>query len=165
MHSYDEHFEGLYRLAYRIAYRLLGNREAAEDIAQEALARALVHWWRVQRFADPSAWVARVAANLVIGSWRRQHRVAPETVPHQWDATENAGMRIDLQRALRQLPRRQREVVVLRFVADFSERDAAHALGCSEGTVKQHATRGLAALRRRLDYIPSEGVTDVRASR
>ena len=58
--------------------------------------------------------------------------------------------RLDLQRALRDLPKRQRDVVVLRYVADQPEDAVAAALGVSVGTVKTHASRGLAALRARL---------------
>jgi RNA polymerase sigma factor (sigma-70 family) len=57
------------------------------------------------------------------------------------------GQRIDLHRALDTLSRRQREVIVLRFLADLPEAEVARALGCSVGSVKQHASRGLAALR------------------
>ena len=57
------------------------------------------------------------------------------------------GQRVDLHRALDTLSRRQREVIVLRFLADLPEADVAKALGCSVGSVKQHASRGLAALR------------------
>ena len=58
--------------------------------------------------------------------------------------------RVDLVRALRALPRRQREVVALRYLADRPEAEVADLLGCSAGAVKQHAHRGLAALRARL---------------
>ena len=56
-------------------------------------------------------------------------------------------VRGDLHHALGRLSRRQREVLVLRFLADLPEADVAQALGCSVGSVKQHAARGLAALR------------------
>ena len=59
--------------------------------------------------------------------------------------------RLELVRLLRELPRRQRDVVVLRYVADLSEADVAAALGCSVGSVKRHAHRGLAALRVAID--------------
>lgn len=55
--------------------------------------------------------------------------------------------RLDLVEGLRRLPRRQREVVALRYLADVSEAETARLLGCSTGTVKTHAHRGLAALR------------------
>ena len=62
MGSFEEAFDGLYHLAYRVAYRLLGRRAEAEDVAQEALARAYVRWFRVEDHAEP--WVAKVSTNL-----------------------------------------------------------------------------------------------------
>jgi RNA polymerase sigma factor (sigma-70 family) len=63
---------------------------------------------------------------------------------------------VELRRALAKLSKRQREVVVLRHLAGFSERETALALGCSNGTVKQHASRGLATLRDLLQDAPAE---------
>jgi RNA polymerase sigma factor (sigma-70 family) len=61
---------------------------------------------------------------------------------------------VDLYRALRSLPKRQREVVVLRYFGDLSEHQIASELGVAEGTVKSHASRGLAALRSALEPRP-----------
>jgi RNA polymerase sigma factor (sigma-70 family) len=144
--SFDAQFAELFGLAYRVAYRIVGSREDASDIAQEALARAEQRWGRL---ADqPHAWVARVASNLAIGYWRKARRVAPAPAPAV-PAVDTE--RIDLVRALKALPRRQREVVVLRYLADRPEAEVATLLRCSTGSVKTHATRGLAALRARLD--------------
>ena len=74
---------------------------------------------------------------------------------------ETAG---EIFRMLESLPKNQREVVVLRYLADWSERDVALSLGVSAGAVKSHASRGLAALRQHLDAGHAEGVRDVRAS-
>jgi RNA polymerase sigma factor (sigma-70 family) len=65
---------------------------------------------------------------------------------------------IALRQAVAKLSKRQREVVVLRYIMDLSERETADALGCSTGSVKQHASRGLAALRRRLTDEDLEGL-------
>ena len=59
--------------------------------------------------------------------------------------------RVDLQRALLALSPKQRDVVVLRYLVDLPEADVAKAMRCSVGTVKTHASRGLAALRRSLE--------------
>jgi RNA polymerase sigma factor (sigma-70 family) len=97
--------------------------------------------------------VVRVSGNLAIDTWRKHRRVDTvdgETVEQARGASTTPGpdpQRIDLHRALRRLSRRQREVLVLRFLADLPEADVARALGCSVGSVKQHASRGLAALR------------------
>ena len=106
-----------------------------------------MQWRKVRGYAE--AWVVRVAGNLAIDTWRRRQ---PSTRRrHATDAAqprpEPNGQRVDLHRALDTLSRRQREVLVLRFLADLPEADVAKALGCSVGSVKQHASRGLAALR------------------
>ena len=109
-------------------------------------ARAYSRWSKVANYDSPEAWVARVAGNLAIDAHRRRgtaRRHETEFV----DRVEPATDRVDLHRALLALPRQQRQVVLLRFVADQSEAAVASALGCSLGTVKSHASRGLAALR------------------
>jgi RNA polymerase sigma-70 factor (sigma-E family) len=144
--EFEAEFDRLYRRAYGVAYVVLGDRAEAEDVAQEALARAYVRWRKVSEYAGP--WVVRVAGNLAIDRIRRRERVpGPPTL----DVEAPNGDRVDLQRALCALPRRQRDVVVLRYLADLPEREVAMILGCSAGSVKTHASRGLAALRRALD--------------
>jgi RNA polymerase sigma factor (sigma-70 family) len=144
---FEEAFEELYLRAYGVAYQLLGRRSEAEDVAQETLARAFVRWRKVRSYAE--AWVVRVAGNLAIDAWRDRQRVDTDADTER--RTESApgptGQRVDLHRALDGLSRRQREVIVLRFLADLPEADVARVLGCSVGSVKQHASRGLAALR------------------
>jgi DNA-directed RNA polymerase specialized sigma24 family protein len=142
MSEFDNAVGDLYRTAYRVAYRMLGSQHDAEEVAQEVCARALVHWPKVEGYAQ--AWVARSAGNLVLDRLRRSRRRLPGLPVVQPPPDPD---RIDLVRALRSLPGRQREVVVLRYLADLSEKDVATKLGCSVGTVKQHATRGLSALR------------------
>lgn len=145
---FEEAFDRLYRRAYGVGYQLLGNRAEAEDVAAEALARAFSRWRQVREYAEP--WVVRVAANLAIGSWRKRRRLTRLVPRDDAGAAGPDGHRVDLHRALRKLSRRQREVVVLRYVADLAERDVARALDCSPGTIKQHASRGLATLRAEL---------------
>jgi len=159
---FEEAFPELYRLAYRVSFRVLGDRGDAEDVAQEALARAHLRWARLQ--GRPEGWVVTVATNLAIDRYRRRRYAPP--VPTDTLALVDAhlGERIDLGRSLRRLPRRQREVVVLRYLADWSEIDVAAALGCSPGAVKSHASRGLHALRRHLGASTPRGEDDVRAS-
>jgi RNA polymerase sigma factor (sigma-70 family) len=142
MNPYDDAVVQMYEVSYRVAYRMLGSHNDAEDVAQEVCARALIRWSKIRNYAQ--AWAARSAGNLVLDSFRRAARRVPVFEPEQ---TSVDSERVELVRALRSLPRRQREVVVLRYLADLSEEDVATKLGCSLGTVKQHAYRGLAALR------------------
>jgi RNA polymerase sigma-70 factor (sigma-E family) len=145
--AFEEAFEELYLRAYGVAFQLLGRRSEAEDVAQETLARAFVRWRRIRSYAE--AWVVRVAGNQAIDAWRRRQRVdtTGEAERQSGTAPGPDGQRVDLHRALDALSRRQREVIVLRFLADLPEADVAKALGCSVGSVKQHASRGLATLR------------------
>jgi DNA-directed RNA polymerase specialized sigma24 family protein len=146
--DFDENFERLWRHAYRVAYRLLRQSADAEDVAQDTLVRVAVDWPKVATYAD--AFAARVAGQRAIDVWRRNQRRSRT----QWKSLSVAdggpAERDDLVRALLELPRRQREVLVLRYVADLSGPQTATALGCSEGTIRQHASRGLATLRGRL---------------
>jgi RNA polymerase sigma-70 factor (sigma-E family) len=146
--TFEEAFEDLYVRGYGVAYQLLGRRSEAEDVAQETLARAFVRWRRIRGYAE--AWVVRVAGNLAIDAWRRRQRVDTGVgTEHRAEPTPGPdGHRVDLHRALDGLSRRQREVIVLRFLADLPEAEVARALGCSVGSVKQHASRGLATLRK-----------------
>jgi RNA polymerase sigma-70 factor (sigma-E family) len=142
---FEEAFDDLYGRAYAVGYQLLGRRAEAEDVAQETLARAYVRWRKIRDYAE--AWVIRVAANLAIDSWRRTRRLADDGGHADPSSPAPDGQRVDLHRALAGLSKRQREVIVLRFLADLPEAAVARALGCSPGAVKQHASRGLAALR------------------
>ncbi len=146
--TFEEGFEELYTRAYGVGYQLLGRRSEAEDVAQETLARAFVHWRKVRGYAE--AWVVRVAGNIAIDTWRRGNRLErSDTAGATPDPTtpEPSSQRVDLHRALSTLSKRQREVLVLRFLADLPEADVARVLGCSPGSVKVHSARGLAALR------------------
>lgn len=148
---FDDAFEELAVVARRVAFRILGNRADADDVAQEALARAYARWSSVAGHAEP--WVARVATNLALGVWRKRRPFGQSAAAG--DATVASLDRVSDERAelvavLAKLPKRQREVVVLRFLADRTEQQTADALGCSVGAVKQHSHRALASLRRTL---------------
>ena len=146
--SFDQRFPELLALAYRVAYRVLGDRDEAADIAAETLARAYARWGRVEDGAP--AWVSTVAGRAAVDVVRRRitaRRYLRRSRPAHASSDDSPELRLDLQRALLALPVRQREVVVLRHLADRSEAETARALGLSPGTVKSHSSRGLAALR------------------
>ena len=160
--GFDQAFEGLYRLAYRVAFRILGDRGDAEDVAQEALARAAVRWSRLKD--RPEGWVTRVASNLAIDRYRRRKRPTPPVNGPVGIVDPHLGERGYLVVALRRLPRRQREAVVLRYLADLSEVQVALEMGCSVGAVKSHGARGLTSLRRHLTESRGKDGDDVWAS-
>lgn len=111
----------------------------AEELAQEALARAVRHWDTVSRMEAPGAWVHRVAINLANSAFRRSaaERRALRRAPLADSAEDpdNATV-VAVRRAVAALPPRQREVVILRFFHDLPVRVAAERMGCAEGTVK-----------------------------
>ena len=145
--GFDEMFPDLFRSAYKVAFRLLGSREDAADCAQEACARACADWTKLARGGSPLPWVVRVSSNLAIDRWRKARRARTHEAAFVASAVDPGPERLDLYRALDALPRRQREVVVLRYLADLPEADVADVIGCSLGTVKSNAARGRAALR------------------
>jgi RNA polymerase sigma-70 factor (sigma-E family) len=142
----------------RFGHVLTGNPHEAEELAQEALMRTCARWRRI-RHDEPVAYVRRTMVNAWISRWRRRWR---ETrLPDGWDAagTVDAPVWDERERtltALRTLPPRQRAVVVLRYYDDLSEAQIADVLGCSVGTVKSHASRALATLRRVLEETTSD---------
>ena len=151
--GFDDHFDVLAAIAHRVAFRITGSHEESRDIAQETLTRAYVHWRRASR--HPESWTARVASNLAIDLLRRRSRL-PALDPSSIDGSDRSDVeRLDLVGALSALPRRQREVIVLRYLADLPEAGVARELHLSVGSVKQHASRGLANLRSLLAPAPS----------
>lgn len=145
--EFTAEFASLHVVAHRVAFRILGDRAEAADVAQEALTRAFTRWWSIREHAP--RWVVRVATNLSLDVVRRRaRRDLRADVPDVAAASDPwVVVRLDLQRALRRLPRRQREVVVLRYLADRSEVETADLLGLRVGTVRQHTTRALKTLR------------------
>ena len=144
--DFDVRFRELYPRAFGLALRMLGNRAAAEDIAAETMARALLRWNRLDH-DRVAGWVLRVAANQSIDLMRRKGRTLEVGVVN---LEESNTLRLDLAAALQTLSKRQREAIALRFLSDLSEAETATALGISVGSVKTHVHRGLATLRDRL---------------
>jgi len=148
--SFEDGYAMLAPVAYRAAYRLLGDREAALDVAQDAMAKLVPRWSEVARHPTPEGWAVTVATRLVLGGWRKRSGQRPPSTRGTESPEIPAIDRTDLVAALKKLPRRQREVAVLLYVADLPVASVAAALGCSDGTVKQHASRARSALREAL---------------
>jgi RNA polymerase sigma-70 factor (sigma-E family) len=131
------------------AYLVTADRGVAEDCVQEALVRMHRRWRRVEP-QGRVAYANRAVVNAAL-SWRRRRRVAEvplDTDEHDGGAAppDDDGLDPRLLAALWSLPPRSRAVVVLRFLEDRSEAETADVLGCSLGTVKSTASRGLAKL-------------------
>ena len=142
--------EGYARLVAGVAL-IAGSRAAAEDAVQEALARAWERSDHGERIDSLPAWVTRVALNLAKSRLRRLRAEgrARERIAHAAGAAPvSAEIRLDIERALAALPRRQREVTVLRYYLGLDVAETAATLEVSVGTVKtclHRARRALAA--------------------
>ena len=131
----------------------VGDRDTAQDLVDEAFARACASWRTVSTHPAPKAWVIRTALNANISRWRRRRREVsvPDPgmvadVPAAGGATDSA---VDprVMAALMQLPVRQRQVVALRLFLDLDTNSTAEVLGIAPGTVKEHLARAMASLR------------------
>ena len=132
----------------RVAFLLTGDRLLAEDLLQTALLKTSRRWSRIADHQAAYPYVRRVLVTTY-ASWRRRRRVSEvltDQLPEQATADDEAAPGRAVA-ALEALPPRMRAVIVLRFYEDLSEVDTAAALGCSTGSVKSQASRGLARLR------------------
>ena len=137
----------------RVAVLLTGDWHAAEDLVQASLVKLYRAWPGVdQAGGDPDAYLRRIMVNTQRSWWRaRWRREAPAAVlpdaPGGGDDADQGALAVSIRQALRRLSPRQRAVLVLRYYEDLPEAEIASLLGCSAGTVKAHAHRGLRALR------------------
>jgi RNA polymerase sigma-70 factor (ECF subfamily) len=138
----------------RTAYLLAGDWATAEDLLQISLTKTYLAWKRLGRIDAIEPYTRKVLVNTATSWWRRRwHGEKPtETLPERVaaDGLEERLERDALWRHVRELPARQRAVLVLRFYEDQSEAETARVLGVSVGTVKSQCSRALATLRRRL---------------
>jgi RNA polymerase sigma-70 factor (sigma-E family) len=142
----------------RYAIVLTGNRDLAQDVVQEVLARAQVKWKRISEAESPEAYVRRMVLNEYL-SWRRSwaarnvHAVGERLVELD-DARGGVGDHAnrvveadELWNRLAVLGRKQRAVIVLRYYEQLDDDQIADLLGCSPATVRSNASRALKTLR------------------
>jgi RNA polymerase sigma-70 factor, ECF subfamily len=154
-----EMFSSLYQTEYqpllRIAYGLTGSRAEAEELVQETFIRCYQHWRRVQTYDKPGAWLRRVLINLASSRRRRLSSevraltrlgARPTAGPSQLDDVDE-----EFWAAVRRLPRRQAQAVVLYYGDDLATDDVARAMGCAEGTVRALLHQARTTLAKVLD--------------
>lgn len=127
-----------------LAVTLRDHQLAAESV-DEAMVRAFQKWSKVRSYDNPVGWVYRVAMNYARNRLRRRWReVSWGSVEPTWEmATPNP----ELMTAILSLPLHQRQIVVLRYVFDWSIREIGNALGIPDGTVKSRLHRALGVLK------------------
>jgi RNA polymerase sigma-70 factor (sigma-E family) len=142
-----------YRQLVRTAAFLTGDRDAAEEVVQDAYVKVHGTWRGLRDPEKAEAYLRMAVVNLSRSRLRRRQVAAkhrPEPMRDVASAESYAlehSRRDAVVRALQQLPRRQREAVTLRYYGDLTEAQTAQAMGCSVGAVKSHTSRGMAALR------------------
>jgi RNA polymerase sigma-70 factor (sigma-E family) len=152
---YERHALGLNRLAFL----MVGDRQTAEDVVQDAFCGLYRAWARMPDHTHALGYVRASVVNGCRSALRRARRPLRPLAVAPAASAEAAVLAGERQRetivALRRLPPRQREVLVLRYFADLPEQDTALAMGVSRGTVKSTTSRALAAMARMLQ--PEEG--------
>lgn len=135
----------------RLAYTLTGNTADAEDVVQEALARALPRWERITRADDVDAYVRRMVVNAHTSWWRRWKRRESPVAELRDSVVDAPGEGFDDQRRLwlacQALPEVQRTAVVLRYYEQLEYAEIADLTGVREGSVRARVSRGIATLR------------------
>jgi RNA polymerase sigma-70 factor (sigma-E family) len=146
-----------YRSLVRLSTMLLHDVAAAEDVVQDSFVAMHASWRRLRDGDKALAYLRQSVVNRSRSRLRHLkvvERKAPAPMPDAAGADVGALTlleRREVLTALASLPTRQREVLVLRYYADLSEAQIAAAMGISTGAVKSHASRGMTALRQRLE--------------
>lgn len=151
-HEFDEFYQASFtRVVHQVA-AMIGDRDEAHEVVQEAFVRAWDHRRRLARVDHPEAWVRTVAHRQAISRWRRRGRAERATQDPDRStsvAVTSAGPgpeHVALVEAMRHLPAAQREALVLHHVYDLPVAQVARETGAAEGTIKARLSRGRAAL-------------------
>ena len=157
--AFDEFYESYFDRVARTLVLGGADRDLARDATQEAFARALRRWRKVREMDRPDGWVYVVAMNQLRDRWRRSERRrerAPELSDGAADNTHAVATRLSVRDAIATLPSRQRQAVVLRYLADLPIADVADAMGCAAGTVKATLHQAMQRMRVELEDMEDE---------
>jgi RNA polymerase sigma-70 factor (sigma-E family) len=150
--TFEEYAAARAAALVRFAALLTGDVHRAEDLVQDALAKAYLRWSHIRRADNPDVYVRRLLVNASRSWWRRRsnHEMPVEHHPDAelaGDVSVEVTERVSMHRLMAALPHRQRSVLVLRYYEDLDDATIAAVIGCGEATVRTHAMRGLNALR------------------
>ncbi|KAA2254965.1 SigE family RNA polymerase sigma factor [Solihabitans fulvus] len=154
--AFTEYFAARSGAMRGTAYLLCGDWQRAEDLVQTTFAKLYLAWRRISRHEVLDAYTRQTLVRTFVSEgrrgWFRLERVAEQAGDDR--IAESTGLpeeRLVLLAALAKVPPRQRAVLVLRYWEDLAVEETARLLGCSTGTVKSQAARGLQTLRGLLD--------------
>lgn len=163
-HEFEEFARARAPQLYRSAWLLCGDRQRAEDLVQETLAKVYVRWRRpfASPIDNPAAYAQTTLTRTYLSLWRRRshHELTfaepPEQTAHPGDVgadpSEVSDTRLELVRALAELAPPDRAVLVLRYLEDLSVEDVSHRMGVSPGAVRSRSLRALDRIRPLLDH-------------
>ncbi|MGN6250553.1 MAG: SigE family RNA polymerase sigma factor [Marmoricola sp.] len=140
---------------HRVAFLISGDEHTADDLTQATLAKLYLSWDRIQDHGRLDAYARRTLLNEHRSGWRRPFRrreVSVDRLPEggrygEHHDDQHDGVHDELWAGVRELPERQRAVLVLRYYEELTEAETAAALGVSVGTVKSQCSKALARLR------------------
>jgi RNA polymerase sigma-70 factor (sigma-E family) len=159
--AFRRFFEQSHADLARLAYLLTGETGVADDLAADAFVEVWRHWQRVAAADSPLAYARGIVANLARQWIKRQGRermgLRGLGLLRRPGGEPDTNVVLDVRAALRRLPPRRRECVVLRYAFDVPEREVAEILGISVGAVKSQASRGAAQLSEYLQDLPVGG--------
>jgi RNA polymerase sigma-70 factor (sigma-E family) len=151
-----------------LAYLTCGDWQLAEDAVCTVLAKLYGRWANVDKpHSYARTMVVRAAIDEIRRPWWRREQAVSDAMPEPPvpDDTPAVLDRLEIRAALRRLPVRQRAVLVLRFLEGLSVAETADVLGCPEGTVRSHTSRGLGSLRELLDAVDAGATVAARQER
>jgi RNA polymerase sigma-70 factor (sigma-E family) len=156
--DFDEYVAARGPALERYAFVLTGDVQRSQDLVQIALVKAYRRWRWVVRADHPDAYVRRIVTTSYL-DWRRRRSsderpvgTVPDVPAAGADPADRVAERDELRRALATLTAQQRAVLVLRHYEGYDDVAIAAVLGCSEGTVRTHASRGGQRLREALRH-------------
>ena len=146
--GFDAFYAGTNRRVLHQMYAMTGNLADAQELVQEAFARAWQRWSTVSGYDDPEAWIRTVAWRLAASRWRKAKNGVAAMLRHGTPehAPEPSVDNVALVAALKKIPEAQRRAIVLHHLGGLSVAEVAHETGSPEGTVKARLARGRAAL-------------------
>ena len=154
--DFDSMFAAEYAPVLRTVFLICHDNHLAQDITQEAFVELLRHWDKVSRYERPGAWVRRVAIRKLFKAMRRDVRRREAEVAFEAPRTLEPAD-IDVLRAVRNLPLRQRTAVVLYYFEDRPLDEVAEVLECSTSTAAVHVHRARAKLGGLLQEVSPDG--------
>jgi RNA polymerase sigma factor (sigma-70 family) len=158
--SFSAFYEAEYRAMVRLAVALVGRRDVAEELVQDAFVSLHGRWDRVSKYESPEGWLRRVVINRSMSALRRRTvevRLLGRLSRLRERSSEMPDVEGEIWQAVAALPKRQAQVIALMFVDDLSVTQIAAVLECEENTVRTHLRRARQSLAARLGLEDEDG--------